>query len=429
MDIHGLGMIVIKHFRFRLRQLVSFYIAIGVVTLPFAVGAQNLAFAVGENCDYVYAEANNIETHDDCFQVKNTSTSACSVGGVGNIGDSADNAEAIFKYLISTNFSTLGNKPLNATQAAAFLGNFYQESRYDPVTIQSGKAFNSQMAMNKDLGGYGFGLVQWDSSRRVDLLNFANSKKASWESLSLQLEFIKHELEGTEQRIMNDSVFKTTTSVDDATLRVRILYERPGDPHDDIRKAEANKIYAQFVDLAPGIVDSSGNCTVQGGTGDIAAVAVSLSWSQRAEDGATDHTALQNKPEYTEALVETGVNKLGDSCSMGGNSCDAFIATVIRLSGFDPNFPCCGTASQKKYLDDNPGKYEKVATQVLDYDILQPGDILWRDGHVKIYIGNNREAAASHCKRTGEQSVLYLEPKNVNGKVIGVYDAYRPKDK
>lgn len=51
------------------------------------------------------------------------------------------------------------------------------ESGLNPARIQSDLAFNPSIAYNASLGGYGIGLGQWDSGRRVNLLNFAKVKK------------------------------------------------------------------------------------------------------------------------------------------------------------------------------------------------------------------------------------------------------------
>ncbi|NCU37955.1 hypothetical protein EOL96_02760 [Candidatus Saccharibacteria bacterium] len=401
------------------KAVLYFFIAIMAIT-PFTSGwgyFNGTAYAESSDCDYNFYAGNDIIIYDPCaLEV------ACSIGSaVGSYTDSAENAEAIFKYLISTNFSTNNNNPLTPLQAAAFLGNFSVESGYDPGIIQSGKLYDEAKALDPSIGGYAFGLVQWDSGRRVALIEYAKSKSKVWSDLSLQLDFIKFELEGTEKRIMQDFEFRTTTSVDAATLRVRKVYERPGIPHDDKRIAAANDAYLKYKDLAPGgLTISADGCTVSGGNGDVAVTAATLAWPKSVAEGATDHTILQNKPEYAAALEATGVNKLGDRCSMGGNSCDAFVATVMRFSGVDKDFPCCGANYQNTYLRNNPDKYELITTEITATNDpkLQPGDILWADGHIKIFLGGGRQAQASHCVQTGEQSKLYLD-KN--------YRAYRAK--
>lgn len=385
-----------------------------LLAVPLPVGA----VAATTDCELDFYSRNDIPPYyNPC-----ASALSCTVGSnLGSVTSSADNAEAIFKYLTGSQgvLSSNGGKALTAIQAAAFMGNFYAESGYDPGAIQSGKAYDESKALNGSIGGYGFGLAQWDGGRRVALLDFAKSSKKPWNDLLVQLDYLKKELNGSESAIIKDSIFATTKDVAEATGRVRAVFERANVAlaHDDKRVKAAREALAQFQDLAPGIVLSSGGCSTAGGNGDIASTAKALSWSKRASEGATDHKSRENKPEYTAALKSTGVNKLGDSCSMAGNSCDAFLATVMRFSGVDPNFPCCGSGMQNDYMKSHPDLYKVISTNVNSTSELQAGDLLWRSGHVKIYIGDGREAAASHCERTGEQSTIYLTD--------GTYTAYR----
>ena len=392
--------------------------------VPIATLGQsmNIASAVTASCDPDFYAANDILWYNEC-------AAACSVdGSTSAYTDSSENAEAMFKYLTSAKFKEL-NGPMSALQAAAFLGNAYQESKYDPAAIQSGKSYNTDDAMNKDKGAYAFGLFQWDGGRRVALLNNVEKNKSSgtkleqaWTDLTLQLRFLMSELDGSESAILKDNEFKTTTSVERATIRVREVFERAGSPNDAGRIKAANAAYDKYKSLAPSslnpLVGGCNGTDASGGNGDIAQTAKDLSWEKRAESGAKDHTTLQDKPAYTKALAETGVNKLGDSCSKAGDSCDAFLATVLRYSGVDPKFPCCGADNQGAYLKKNSDKYTKVSDNATKTAGLEAGDILWHPGHVKIYIGDGKEAAASHCKRTGEQGTIYFD---------GSYSVFRAK--
>lgn len=138
------------------------------------------------------------------------------------------------------------------------------------------------------------------------------------------------------------------------------------------------------------------------GNGDINATAINLSWPNR------DHAPTDPKPEYREALnMSNGVGTLGegDECSIGGYSCDAFLATVMRYSGVDESFPCCGAANQLDYLLRNQSIYEEI-TNTGNTSNLQPGDIRASSGHVEIVVqlenGSYKIASASHCDRTAD---------------------------
>lgn len=346
--------------------------------------------------------------------------------------DSSEASEAIFKYLISTPLSSNNGRPLTAIQAAGFMGNFYQESRYNPAIIQSGRKYDEARAMNPGVGGYGFGLVQWDGSRRVDLLKYAKQQNADWRDLALQLAFIKHELEGKEQRIMKDTTFRITDDVKTATLRVRILYERPGAPHDANRIAAARAALKRHGNLSPdhvistitsGTSEEGIDCS-QGivvGNGTIAETARAFSWPRSRRDGATDHTALQANKAYAAAIKKVGIDKCSNQYQKIGASCDAFVATVLRFTGVDPDFPCGNSGDQDSRMANDKERFTLVGRwgrgqEKEAMSKMQPGDILARSGHVSIYLGGGREADASIGKRTAEQFSFILD---------GTYNVYR----
>lgn len=342
-------------------------------------------------CDYDFYSANDIVRYDPCAAVCAPSGSTDGV----TLEDSKETAEAVFKYLISTRLSSNSNKPLNAFQAAGFLGNMYAESGVDPTAIQSGQEYDEERAMGSG-GGYAFGLVQWDGGRRAGLLKYAKTQGKEWTDLATQLTYLKKELENSEKKIIDDPTFAATNDPATAAVRIRVVFERAGIPHDTTRQKAATTFYNEFKNLAPGEIEfgSGGRCSFGAGNGDIAETAIALAWPKKVNNGY-----FKNKPEYQKALEETGVSKLGDSCSMGGNSCDAFVATVMRYSGADTEFPCCGANMQGNYMNKNSDKYQAIG-HITSTKNLQAGDILWRDGHIKIYIGDGRQADASHCQRT-----------------------------
>ncbi len=141
-----------------------------------------------------------------------------------------------------------------------------------------------------------------------------------------------------------------------------------------------------------------------GGNGDINATAIELAWSE--EEGP--HAWNNPNPVYAKALVEVGLSTYGDTCAAAGGSCDAFVATVMRYSGADPDYYCCGVTGgyTLNYLRTS-GKYEEVPNSL---GSLQPGDIRIGPGHVEMYVEVNGEpkiASASHCERSGDISGFY----------------------
>ena len=163
---------------------------------------------------------------------------------------------------------------------------------------------------------------------------------------------------------------------------------------------------------------SSEYCEDDGG--DIVETALLLSW-----DG---HGHLKNdpKPEYVDAMKEVGTynqpcRSAGD-CAPVGASCDVFVATVMRYSGSDPNFPTFGPAVQEQYMASHTDMYTKVeATDVSD---LEPGDILVATDngrHIYLYLGDGMQASASYNDRTGEHFAGVYLTDNGGSRHYSVY--------
>ncbi|MBQ6355076.1 glucosaminidase domain-containing protein [Candidatus Saccharibacteria bacterium] len=153
----------------------------------------------------------------------------------------------------------------------------------------------------------------------------------------------------------------------------------------------------------PDDIDITAICATY--SGDINATALAFSWPDRS------HGPDDPKPEYREALSSTGIVGLGDSCSDIGKSCDAFVTAVMRASGADPDFYCCGAANVLNYLikQTKAGKYIEIEN-IGSADNLEPGDIRSKSSHVEMYVeedGVGKIASASHCDRTGDRGRNY----------------------
>lgn len=136
------------------------------------------------------------------------------------------------------------------------------------------------------------------------------------------------------------------------------------------------------------------------GNKDVNQTAIELAWPTKG------HSLNNPKPAYKEALSKVKLNTYGDQFVRIGASCDAFVATVMRFSGTDPDFPCCGAASQLRYLQ-NSSKYVEVPNHP---GSLKPGDIRSSSGHIEIYVevdGVGKIASASHRERTAEIGNFY----------------------
>ena len=146
-------------------------------------------------------------------------------------------------------------------------------------------------------------------------------------------------------------------------------------------------------------------CTaITGGNGDLNATALALSWGDRS------HSLYDPNDAYKNALAAVGLSNYSDAFAKIGASCDAFVATVLRYSGVDPNVPCCGAANMLNYFASHPEKYIEVPN-IGSSANLQPGDIRASAKHVEMYVvdesGSGRIASASHGDRTADHGIGY----------------------
>lgn len=83
-----------------------------------------------------------------------------------------------------------------------------------------------------------------------------------------------------------------------------------------------------------------------------------------------------------------------------GASCDVFVGTVIRSTGYDTKYPR-GLDGVEKHCKDNPLWKD---TGIRDLDELKPGDVVFYlykgGGHIYIYVGNGKIANAHYNGKT-----------------------------
>lgn len=103
-------------------------------------------------------------------------------------------------------------------QAVGMICNFKGEgSKLDPSQHQYG-------------GGPGRGVAQWEGSRRNQLYAYADKHGKRWDDYKLQLNFVTHELQTTENRA--DAHIRQTDTVWGAIAAAVRSYERPRDQSD-----------------------------------------------------------------------------------------------------------------------------------------------------------------------------------------------------
>lgn len=301
---------------------------------------------------------------------------------------------------IAFNFFT--GKGLGDIQAAAIVGNFMAESgtNVDPEALNS-------------IGAYG--IAQWLYGRKAALLSIPD-----YNTLGVQLNFAWEELTGAYKASTLDPINATN----DLATATRIVLERyevpcmPGSQACDIemtrRLPYAEQVLASFgtgntgtstgynlsgapisyssPSLGTGVCSTGGGINPINATGNAEAIistALTYAWPYSVKNlGFDENTDATQAYQNSSAKQYTYPRALTD--------CTIFVATVMRDSKADPDFPI-GTDAIRRYLMENEGTKYQIIYQPTQ-DMLQPGDILqnlksgtsdrgsW-SGHIIIYTG------------------------------------------
>lgn len=110
------------------------------------------------------------------------------------------------------------------------------------------------------------GLAQWDSGRRVNLLNYAKQKKVDWRDVGVQLDFAWNH-DSLDRTLLKK--FSKGTDINKVTVDILVQWERAGTKFNPIEQAErktsANNWYSRMSKGSLG----SGSVTIGGGKIDI----------------------------------------------------------------------------------------------------------------------------------------------------------------
>lgn len=195
-----------------------------------------------EVCYDDFYSGNNILYYDpnakDCVAPTATATQVSTGSLQGN-----SNAEKIFTFLTG--------KGLSAEQAAGILGNFQQESSFDPAIIQGGGTADQNYTM---VNGVGFGIAQWTfTARQAPLQALANKTSRGINDLSLQLDFLWQELNTTHSGAL--ASLKAETTPERAAYVFHRDFEGSADSEAaviQVRGGNAKVLFEKFKSLAPG---------------------------------------------------------------------------------------------------------------------------------------------------------------------------------
>ena len=183
--------------------------------------------------------------------------------------------------------------------------------------------------------------------------------------------------------------------------------------------------FVVFQALGGGTDVTDDYCESSGSNGDIADTALLLSWACGSSSGCHSQNGppYEPKPEYVTAMQQ--VNTFDNPGGWGyGASCDRFVATVMRYSGADENFPIGYANDSGAYMIMHPAYYDEVPFNGSNFDVLEPGDIFSTfspqgssGGHIWIYVeidGEPGRADASNGTRSGRTAENYTRTPIIN---------------
>lgn len=347
----------------------------------------------------------------------------CDDSGVGSVSidpsaDAFTRQAAIASWLTSTPFDVYGGEPLTTEQAAGIIGNMAEESYgANPKAIQGDPTISDWETCDNDcvlgwgtVGGKAIGIVQWDTTRRVTLVNFAKSEGTQWHDLNTQLKYLRSEMESgyeAEQLAQGGFNEKGQTIAEYAKIW-NVWFERSeksGTPEGDNPRIASAEAFASefsggvsFAGLSDGCLGMAGGFSGVGiDTSSLVQLAISAAHVNRSSALESCGNNLVNCGQNTATDVYKQA-KLSAEASTGKDgihgllaSCDRFVATMYRVTGKDPTYPWGATQHQLAYMESNPD-WQRINCQD-----RQPGDVLYRAGHIMLYVGmvNGKDSIAS----------------------------------
>ncbi|MEV5960420.1 phage tail tip lysozyme [Kribbella sp. NPDC051952] len=321
----------------------------------------------------------NTRPEDGTFGDDTTSTGGggCGCGGGDLSGN--NNVQKVFNYFVSNGYSK--------EQAAGVIGNMQTESYVEPTMKQGdspGQVTHPDAVANS---GGGWGLVQWTpASQMIQVARGSGADDKTIESLEFQLEFLKTQLDGKGPMAKGvaGTALHAAKTVAEATYAFGHKFEafrgHETEGTDNWRKriADAQQAFDQYAGSATG---GDGASACGAGSGNIAAVAKSLAWPSTGHDTMPYANAATDAYKANFYKYNKSAKAAGD---VGWTDCGRFVATVMHMSGADPDYPDVYTPTQENYLRTS-GKYD--VHDDWDASKLEPGDILIGPGHTYLFVG------------------------------------------
>lgn len=331
-------------------------------------------------------------------------------------------------------YSALKTYGLKDSTIAGILGCWHRESHVDPTSVEgifdepyqigpkkkaalgNLSAYTSKVSTGSSQYGSGkgacpgIGLGQWTGGNGLKLMAFAKQIHKHWYDLDTQLAYLLATPTPTGMPAKSFwNGIEHTNSVNAATsyflthwegVSGNALGEREAAANDFKRKMSGWKIDSSYgnsiLSLAKSlgasatqqaVSDAADACaeaqTESGDNSNLVNAALSYAWDNEKEATGNNGTKLYQR-------VHDGIFP-GDTYYM---SCDRNVAMAVRWSGTDIDYPIGPTGRQLQYLSSSK-KWKKIgSTDHFDYDKLKPGDVMCKNGHTYLYVGNKAVQAS-----------------------------------
>lgn len=341
------------------------------------------------------------------------------------------NEEKIWNYLKAAGLSDCG--------VAGLMGNLFAESALIPTNLQNSyeKSLgftDAEYTAAVDDGSYsnfahdsaGYGLAQWTYwTRKQSLLDYAKRCRKSIGDLEMQLAFLVNELAGY-SGVM--SVLKTATTVQAASDKVLVDFERPADQSQTTKKRRANYGQKYYDKYAGGTVATT-TATATGG-GKMTAKEL----AEKAVDIAKNHNTVYMWGVFGAPVSESVIaGKTKQYPSWYTSAKQASFRKLIGKGYFGFDCVCLikgilwgwnGDSSKSyggaKYAsngvpdigaDTMISKCSGVSTT--GWENMEVGEALWCKGHIGLYIG---DGLAVECTPAWANKVQITAVKNIGTK-------------
>lgn len=163
----------------------------------------------------------------------------------------------------------------------------------------------------------------------------------------------------------------------------------------------------------------------------IAQTAINLAWPYGTADAKYKYSSGSARDNFNVAINAVFPNRSGWGAKpKAGASCDVFVGTVIRYSGYDSTAPRGCTGAFTYYLN-NPDKW--IDTGVSKVKDMEPGDVIvWKKAsgtrHTCIYVEINGVGYIAEAHYTsGKYGCVDRKATDYNPKNYKIFNVYRAK--